>query len=57
MTYTPEDSVPEEFEKWLSECPVMWHRTGATLIAPYEYDSLTYTFSFDVSEEQETNND
>ena len=57
MTYTPEDSVPEEFEKWLSECPVMWHRTGATLIAPYEYDSLTYTFSFDVSEEQETSND
>jgi len=53
---TREDNVPEEFEKWLSECPVMWHRTGATY-GRVHYESLTYTFTLDTPEEQETSND
>tara|TARA_R100000664_G_C2750760_1_gene138077 strand:+ start:1935 stop:2144 length:210 start_codon:yes stop_codon:yes gene_type:complete len=53
------DNIPEEFETWLQACPVRWHKTGQRLIAPYEYDYITYTFSFDVPEEdseQEKNN-
>ena len=52
----PGYNIPEEFETWLDKCPVIWHKTGEKLIAPYEYDNITYTFSFDVPEEQENSN-